>query len=43
VCESVRKHGVPDDITAPYFKTAKATDETYFKDTYGSYFKEADP
>jgi hypothetical protein len=40
--EVMRRSGVPDDITAAYIKTAKATDETYFKDTDGSYFKEGD-
>ena len=40
--EEMRRSGVPDDVTTAYIRTAKATDETYFKDTNGSYFKEAD-
>ena len=40
--EEMRRSGVPDDITTAYIQTTRATDETYFKDTDGSYFKEAD-
>ena len=40
--DEMRRNGVPDDISAAYIKTAKATDETYFKDTDGSYFKDVD-
>jgi hypothetical protein len=38
----MRKSGVPDDVTAAYIKTTKSTDETYFRDPGGSYFKDAD-
>src|SRR5688572_29896613 len=41
--EEMRKSGVPDDITAAYIKSTKSTDETYFRDPDGSYFKDADP
>jgi hypothetical protein len=38
----MRKNGVPDEISAAYIRSASTTDETYYKDTDGSYFKDVD-
>lgn len=40
--EEMRKSGVPDEITAAYIRTTKSTNETYFRDPDGSYFRDVD-